>query len=150
MGQGQFNAPIGQLEAVLKSYSLGKLNISDAVQQTLALMAGSDGMQRKILRASETSVLNVTSPRSQDVLHVVGVGANDTWSGDYKLTTEALVLAHPDNAGRIWARTDVAATTGNAIPIDAGNGCIFPVDNLKNLFLMIETDADIAVILYTR
>lgn len=144
------NVPIGELDKVLRSYQLGKVELGTVLQQTLALLAGSDDMSRVVLRASETGVLNVCSARVADIVHVTADQDNYTWFGDYIKTTECLVLAHPDNSGRIWARPDKIATANNAYPCDAGSGIIYSVDNLKNLHILIEDDTEVAIVLYTR
>lgn len=144
------NVPIGQLEKLLKTYTLGKVDVTTDMQQTLALLTASDDLARKILRASETGVLNVCSARIQDIIHVSNTNPNYAWHGDYKLTTECLVLAHPDNVGRIWVRPDKTATVNNSLPLGAGQGCVFPIDNLKNMYALIESANDVLIVLYTR
>lgn len=142
--------PIGELDKVLRSYQLGRVELGEVLQQTLALMAGSDDMKRVILRASETGVLNVCSARIADIVHVVADENEFTWQGDYKKCTEVIVMGHPDNGGLVWARPDKAATVNNAFPCGAGLGFSFPIDNLKNLNLLIRVNTEVAIVIYTR
>jgi hypothetical protein len=150
MGQGIPQVPIGELDKVLRSYTLGKIEVKDVIYQTIALIAGSDDLQRKILRSSETGVLNVCSARFADILHVTATGAAFDWHGDYLPTTECIVIGHPDNSGLVWARCDKAATANNAYPCGAGTGLGMPVDNLKNLHLHIVESGDVAIVMFTR
>lgn len=144
------NVPIGELDKVLRSYQLGRVELGEVLQQTLALMAGSDDMKRVILRASETGVLNVCSARIADIVHVLADENNYTWQGTYIRCTEVIVMGHPDNAGIVWVRPDKPATINNAYPCKAGLGVTFPIDNLKNLNILIASDTEVAIVLYTR
>lgn len=142
--------PVGQLEQYLKQFSLGKIEIKEGLIQTLALLTASDDLQRKILHSSETGVLNVCSARIQDIIHVTSIGDNELWNGDNIKTTECLVFGHHDNAGRVWTRSDKDATVDNSIPLSSGQGFGFPIDNLKNLYALIETTGDTLIVVYTR
>jgi len=128
----------------------GAVKLSEDMQQTLALLCayGIDG--RKLLRASESGVLNTTSARIKDIVHYTGVGANDTQSGGDILCTECLVMAHPDNGGMVWVRPGTTAATNNSWPLAAGEAVNFTLDNLKQLKMLMVADGDIVIVAYTR
>ena len=126
------------------------VRLSEDMQQTLALLCayGSDG--RKLLRASESGVLNTTSARVKDVKHYTGVGANDTQSGDDIACTECLVMGHPDNTGKIWVRPGGVAAVDNAWPLNAGEVVNFTLDNLKQLSMLMVVASEKVIVAYSR
>ena len=126
------------------------VRLSEDMQQTLALICayGVDG--RKLLRASESGVLNTTSARIKDIVHYTGSGANDIQSGDDIPCTECLVLGHPDNTGKVWVRSSTTATINNAWPLAAGEVVNFTLDNLKQLKMLIVVDGEKVIVAYTR
>ena len=126
------------------------VRLSEDMQQTLALICayGIDG--RILLRGSESGVLNVTSARIKDIVHYTRTDPANPTQGDDVPCTECLVMAHPDNGGRVWVRPALAATTGNAWPLAAGEVVNFTLDNLKQLRMNIITDGDILIVAYSR
>lgn len=128
----------------------GQLPISDAVQQVLALLVGSTQDATQFLRVSPSGILSVSSARLQDILHFTGVGANDTQQGPNVSCTEVLVMAHPDNTGKVWIRSDKTATVNNALPLDAKDATSIVLDNLNQLQLLIVVAGEKAIVMYTR
>lgn len=126
------------------------VNLSEDMQQTLALLCAYGIDERKLLRASESGILNVTSARIKDIVHYTGVGANDTQTGDDVGCTECLIMGHPDNAGTVWVRPRVAATVNNALPLAAGEVVNFTLDNLKQLNMLMVVDGDKIIVAYSR
>jgi len=126
------------------------VRLSEDMQQTLALICGYGIDGRKLLRASESGVLNVTSARIKDIVHYTGSGANDTQSGSDILCTECMVMGHPDNTGKIWVRPGSTATVDNSWPLAAGEVVGFTIDNLKQLSMLMVTDGDKVIVAYTR
>lgn len=145
----EINKPMGIPELNLSPPVSGKVRLSEDMQQTLALLSGYGVSQRKLLRCSEAGVLNVASARVKDIMHVTASGDNDTYQGENVDCTEVMIMGHPDNAGNVWARTDVTATTDNAWPLAAFDVIKFTVNNLKELQLLIEKDTEKAIVLYT-
>lgn len=84
----------------------------------------------------------------QDIEHFTGSGANDEQQGSSVVCTELLVMAHPDNAGRVWVRTGVVATVNNAWPLEAGEILSFNVDNLSELQMLIVTSGEKLIVAY--
>lgn len=84
----------------------------------------------------------------QDIEHFTGSGANDEQQGSDIACTEILVMAHPDNAGRVWVRTDEVATVNNAWPLEAGEIFSFNVDNLSDLQMLIVTSGEKLIVAY--
>ena len=126
------------------------VRLSEDMQQTLALLCAYGIDKRILLRASESGVLNVTSARIKDIVPYTGSGANDTQVGSDTPCTECLVMAHPDNAGRVWVRPGVTATVNNSWPLAAGEVVNFTLDNLKQLSMLMVTDGDIVIVAYSR
>jgi len=126
------------------------VRLSEDMQQTLALLCayGIDG--RILLRASESGVLNVTSARIKDIQHYTGVGASDTQSGGDIPCTECLVMAHPDNTGKIWVRPGGTAATNNSWPLAGGEVVNFTLDNLKQLSMLMVVDGEKVIVAYSR
>jgi len=126
------------------------VRLSEDMQQTLALLCayGIDG--RKLLRASESGVLNTTSARIKDIEHYTGSGANDTQSGKDTPCTECMVMGHPTNTGSVWVRPGGTATVDNSWPLAAGEVINFTLDNLKQLSMLIVTDGEKVIVAYTR
>ena len=147
---GNINKPMDIPELNIKPPIEGKVRLSEDMQQTLALLAGYGDNARKLLRASETGVLNVTSARIKDIKHYTGVGANDTQTGDNVPCTECLVMAHPDNTGKVWVRPDKTATVNNAWPLSVGEVVGFTLDNLKQLNMLIVVAGEKLIVAYTR
>lgn len=126
------------------------VKLSEDMQQTLALLCGYGIDGRKLLRASESGVLNVTSARIKDIVPYTGSGANDTQTGDNVACTECLVMGHPDNTGSVWVRPSVAATVNNSWPLAKGEVVSFTLDNLKQLNMLMVEDGDIVIVAYSR
>jgi len=144
------NKPMAVPDLNLKPPIDGKVRLSADMQQTLALLTAYGDNARKLLRASESGVLNTTSARIKDIKHYTGVGANDTQTGDNISCTECLVMGHPDNTGKVWVRPDKAATVDNAWPLAAGEVVGLTLDNLKQLNMLIVTDGEKVICAYTR
>lgn len=126
------------------------IKLSDDMQQTLAALAGYDGVSRRLLRCSNSGVFNVTSPRIKDIFHVVGQGANYDWHGFDIPATEVMIMAHPDNTGLVWVKNDEAATANNGWPLSKKEIIAVTIDNLSNLHLLIIVDGEKAIIAFTR
>ena len=126
------------------------IRLSEDMQQTLALLMAYGIDERKVLRASESGVLNVTSGRIKNIEHFTGVGANDTQNGTDIACTECMVMGHPDNTGKIWVRPGDTATVDNAWPLDASDVVSFTLDNLKQLNMLIVVDGEKVIVAYTR
>ena len=127
----------------------GGIQLSDNMQQTLALLTAFWHNQRVVLKASPTGVLFNTSPPLEDIFHVLATTGDFAYQGDNVPCSEVMVMGHPDNTGNVWVRTKVAATVDNAWPLAAKEVIGFSVTNLNMLHLLIVTDAEKALIAYT-
>jgi len=127
----------------------GGIQLSDNMQQTLALLTAFWHNQRVVLKASPNGILFTTSPQLEDILHVTGVGANDTYQGANIKVSEVMVMGHPDNTGKIWVRSKKAATVDNSWPLAANDVVGFSITNLSMLHLLIVTASEKAIIAYT-
>ena len=144
------NKPMDVPELNLKPPIDGKVRLSEDMQQTLALLTAYCENKRVTLKASESGVLNTTSAKIKDIVHFAGVGANDTQSGENVQCTECLVMAHPDNASKVWVRPDKTASVNNAWPLAAGEVVGFTLDNLKQLNMLIVCGGEKLIVAYTR
>jgi len=126
------------------------VNLSNDMQQTLALLAAYDVNTRKLLRCSASGILSIASPRLIDIKHYTRTAIDNPTAGDDLLCTEVLVLAHPDNAGRVWVRSGGVAGTTNSWPLAAGAVMGFSVDNLCQLKMHFPVQDEILIVAYTR
>ena len=127
----------------------GGIQLSDNMQQTLALLTAFWRNQRVVLKASPSGILFTASPQLEDIFHVLATSSDFAYQGNNLKITEVLVMGHPDNTGNVWARSKVAATVNNAWPLAAGEVMGFTITNLNMLRLLIKTDAEKAIIAYT-
>lgn len=137
-------------DLLVKPEMSGRLRLSDDIQQTLASLVGFDSIARRLLRCSKGGILYTTTPRMQDIVHIAGSGANDTWQGSDLKTTEIMVMGHPSNSSLIWITTDETATVDNGWPLAANAVLDITIDNLNNLNILIVGDGEKAIIAYTR
>jgi hypothetical protein len=141
--------PLGISELDLKPEWTKPLELSDEMQQTLALLTGFWKNQRVLLKASPSGILFIANPPIKDIFHVTATTGNYIYQGSNIECSEVLVMAHPDNTGRIWTRANSIATAANAIPLDAGDSFSFNITNLTKLFVTIVTNGEIAIVLYS-
>lgn len=128
----------------------GAIKLSDDMQQTLSLLVGFWLNKRVVLKASPSGILFVTCPQIKDIFHVTATGANYTYQGDNTPCSEILVMGHPDNTGKVWVKPHATATVNNALPLAAGDVFGLSVTNLNMLNLLIETNGEKAIVVYTE
>lgn len=145
----QVGNPLKIPELDLRPEPMGGVELSENMQQTLALLTAFWRNQRVVLKASPSGVLFTASPQLEDIFHVTGSGANDVYQGPNLQCSEVLVMGHPDNAGKIWARSKKVATVDNAWPLAAGDVMGFTITNLNMLHLLIVVDGDKVIVAYT-
>lgn len=146
----EIHKPMSIPELSLKPPIDGKVRLSDDMQQTLALLTGYCDSVRKILKASQSGVLNVASAQIKEIAHFTGVGANDTQKGFNAPCTECLIMGHPDNTGLVWVRPYKGAATSNAWPLAANDVVCFSIDNVNDLNMLIVVDGEKLIVAYTR
>ncbi len=127
----------------------GGIQLSKDMQQVLSLLTAFWKNKRVVLKASPSGVLFSSSPPLEDIYHVTGVGANDTYQGENIPCSEVMVMGHPDNTGIIWARSRVIATVNNAWPLAAKEVMGFTITNLNLLHLLLVVAGEKAIIAYT-
>jgi len=128
----------------------GAVRLSEDMQQTLAQLAGYDVNTRKLLRCSASGILSIASPRLIDIKHYTRTAIDNPTEGDDLHCTEVLLLAHPDNVGRVWVRSGGTAGTTNSWPLAAGAVMGFSVDNLIQLKMHFPVQDEILIVAYTR
>lgn len=136
-------------ELALTPVPQGGVNLSDDMQQTLALLTAFWRNQRVVLKASPSGVLFTTSPQLEDIIHVTATAGDYAYQGPDRKVSEVMVMGHPDNTGNVWARSKVAATVNNSWPLAAKEVIGFSITNLNMLRLMIKVDTEKAIIAYT-
>lgn len=141
--------PMGVSELNLKPPIDGTVRLSEDMQQTLALLTAMGVTERKVLKCSESGILATTSPRVKGVWNETGSGANDDLVGDNIACTECLVMAHPDNGGRLWVKPFGAAAADDGVPLDAGDAINLTVDNLNQVNIRVVANGDKIVVLYS-
>jgi len=136
-------------ELDLKPEQVGGVQLSEDMQQTLSLLTAYWKNMRVLLKASPSGSLCVATPPLKDVLHITAVGANYTYQGDNIECSEVMVMAHPDNTGRVWVKPNATATVDNAWPLDKGDVVGLGITNLNMLNLLIVDNSQKAIIAYT-
>ena len=141
--------PIAVPELNLQPEQSGGVNLSEDMQQTLALLTAFFLNKRVVLKASASGMLYVTSPPLKDVFHVTATTGAYAYRGTDTPCSEVMVMAHPDNTGRVWAKSNDTALTDTAIPLAAGDVVSISITNLNQLFLLIATNGEKAIIAYS-
>ena len=136
-------------ELDLQPVPTGSVELSENMQQTLALLTAFWHNQRVVLKASPSGVLFTCSPQLEDILHVPAVGADYPYQGPDLKCSEVMVMGHPDNTGNVWARSKKVATVNNSWPLAAKEVVGFSITNLNMLHLLIKLADEIAIIAYT-
>jgi len=145
----EIHTPLGVDELDIKGTPSSPATISDNIQQVLSTLCGFWKNRRTLLKSSPSGILFTASPQIEDIFHVTGSGANDTYQGENKPCTEVMVMGHPDNTGKLWVRTKEAATVDNAWPLDANDVTGFTITNLNMLHILTVVDGEKAIIAYT-
>ena len=141
--------PMAIPELNLQPEQQGGIELSENMQQTLALLAGYWRNNRVLLKASPSGVAFSCSPQIEAVYHVTGVGANDDYVGGDVKCSELMIMGHPDNTGRIWVKPHASATDANGWPLEAGDVIGLSLTNLNMLNIRIVVAAEIAIVAYT-
>lgn len=138
--------PFNELQAKPDIPSL--IRLSDDMQQTLALLVGYNGSQRKLVSVSSNGILMMSSVRPKAVINITGSGTDDDWQGTDIKCSEVKVISNPDNAGRIWVNIDAVAAADTGEPLDAGDYLVWGIENLTNLHIHIVTDGNKVIVVY--
>lgn len=125
-----------------------RIRISDDMQQSLALLSGYDGQQRKLVAVTPSGALVTTSVRPKGVINITGDGANDDWQGSDIKCSEVKVLSHKDNAALIWVNINTTADEDVGEPLEAGDYLIWGLSNLVNLHINIVGASEKVIVTY--
>lgn len=137
-------------DLLLRPELVGRIRLSEDMQQTLAALCGYDDVARRLLRCSKGGVLHTTTPRIDNILHATANQDNYTTQLPNRKTTEVMIMGHPDNTGLVWVKNDETASTANGWPLAANGILNVTVDNLNNLNLLIAVNGEKAIVAYTR
>ena len=124
--------------------------ITDDIQQTLATLVGYNGQARRILRCTAHGMLQVVNPLAVGFINVTGSGANDTYDGIDRRTSEVIVRAHPDNNSLLWLNTFAAAAVDTGWPLAANEYIVLSVNDIAHLHLLIVGSGEKVIISYTQ
>jgi hypothetical protein len=137
-------------ELDLRPEQAGAIQLSDDMQQTLALVAGYWKNRRVLLKALPSGILTVASPQVENIFHVTATDGDFAYQGSNIECAEVMIMGHPDNTGLIWVKNGEAATANNGWPLAKKEIIALTIGNLNNLHLLIITTAEKAIILYTK
>jgi len=142
--------PLTIPELDLKPEPTGAIKLSDDMQQVLSLLAGFWLNKRILLKATPTGALFTTSPQLKDVFHVTAGSGDYAYQGSNISCSEVMIMAHPDNTGKVWVKPHATATVNNAWPLDKGDVVGLSISNLNMLNLLIAVNGEKAIIAYTE
>jgi len=129
---------------------VGRPRISDEIQQTAALLVGWDGTTRRLVGVSPLGVLYIAEARVKGISNILANQSSYVWQGGDISTTEVLIKAHPDNAGRVWVNVGIAAAVNVGYPLDSGELIKFSINNLHSLHLFIAINTEKVIVVYTK
>lgn len=141
--------PMSIPELNLKPPIDGTVRLSEDMQQTLALLTAMGVTGRKLMKCSESGVLYTGSAKVKGVWNKTGSGADDDVQGDNANCTECVVMANPDNAGRLWVKPYKVADEDDGVPLDAGDAVNFTVTNLSQIHVNVIADGDKVIVIYS-
>lgn len=136
-------------ELDLRPEPTGGIQLTEDMQQALALLAGYWKNKRVLLKASALGVLFVSSPQITDIFHVTAGADNYYYQGDDIPCTDVVVMGHPSNLDTIWARPHTQALATNSWPLLKKEVIDFTLSSLKQLHLLFIKSGDKAIIAYT-
>ena len=136
-------------ELDLRPEPTGGIELTESMQQVLAALTGFWHNRRLLLKASPSGVLFVCSPQVKDIFHVTATAGNYTYQGDNVECSEVLIMGHPSNTGKVWVKPHGTATDANGWPLDKGDALTLGITNLNMLNLLIVTNGEKAIIVYT-
>lgn len=126
-----------------------QITVTDEIQQTLSLLSAFDGGQRRLIRCSESGILQTVNPQHQ-LFKNIPPGLDDrNWQGDNIPISEVIVRAHPDNTDRVWVNVFAVADANIGWPLDGNEYIPLVITNLKYLHLNIILAADTVILEYT-
>lgn len=133
-----------------KEMYVGRMRLSDDMQQTLAALTGYDTVSRKLLKCSTGGILYSTSPRLAAIATIEANSDNYAWQGVAKKTSEIMLKADKTNTGIVRVMVDTIAGLTLGWPLNANDVVGFSIDNLHNLYIFVETNGEKVTIAYTR
>ncbi|KKN03555.1 hypothetical protein LCGC14_1106470 [marine sediment metagenome] len=143
------DSPVKMPELNLTPESERGVDLDVGMKQVMAVLTAYFQDKRVTLRASPGGVLYVCNSELGDIFHVPATSGNFLYTGGDIQCSEVMVMGHPDNTGKVWAKSKVVATVDNAWPLAAGEVIKFSITNLNMLRLLIVTNTEKAIIAYT-
>jgi len=128
----------------------GRPNLSEDLQQTVALLVGWDGATRRLIRVSPTGVIRMGSARAMGVYNIVSDTDGFTLQCSDCPVSEVMIRAFPDNTGRVFVNIGAVAALNVGYPLFTGEWVNLSVNNLNSLQLYIEKDTDKVAAIYTE
>jgi hypothetical protein len=125
------------------------IQLSADMQQVLSLLTAYWKNKRILVKASPTGAMFSSSPEAENCYHVTATSDNFAYTGDNIPCTEVLVMGHPNNAGLVWVHPKSAAGTTKSWPLAKTDAVGITLTNLNMLHLLIASDTEKAIIMYT-
>lgn len=146
----ELNSPISMPDISITPPLAGRQPFDADLKRTLAMLMGKCDSDMRLLRCSPSGVLTVSSNTLEDIFHVTATSAGFEYQGDDIPCSEVMIMAHPDNTGRVWVRRDTTAAVTNAWPLEKKESITITLSNLSQLRLLIANINEIAIIAHTR
>lgn len=141
--------PLPFAELPTKPPITARIRLSEEMQQVLSLLSGYDGASRRLLRCTETGILQTVNPLLQGFINVGDEGAAYDYQGPDVKCTEVVVRSNPNNVGEVWVNVYAAAAVDTGWPLDTGEYIPLTITNLNHLHVHIVTAAEKVIIEYT-
>ena len=139
---GTLGTPIGDRDFNVSPPLGSQPQVANTLQQTLSLLMGLAKGNRIPVRVDQTGMLMVNDAKIVDIIHYTATTDDFAVVSTHKQLSSVLVLAHPDNSGRVWVRPNGTASDANGWPLDAGSGINMGLDNFVTFSGLIEASGD--------
>lgn len=137
-------------ELALRPPLTGRIRLGEEVGQSLSLLSGYDGRQRKLVRLSPSGILYTASPAVSGVINITADQAGYQWPSVAKKITDVLIRAALTNGEYVWVNIDNDAGVNTGWPLEAGEWLNLTVTSLMNLHIYIVTNTDKAIVIYSE
>lgn len=129
---------------------VGRPEVSDDLQQTIALLSGWDKTTRRLIKCSPSGILFAAEPPVKAILSIQGSVDGNPYQCPDIPTTEVLIKSKTGNAGDIWVNVGAVAADGTGYPLAVGEYVKIALNNLHSLSIFFATAVDYAAIVYSK
>lgn len=85
-------------------------------------------------------------PYFTDFKVITSTGANQLWRGEPQPAIQAVIRAHPDNAGRVWVNVVSLPSSSKGWPLDVNDWIKLTVLDMHNLRALIVSSGDAIIV----